>query len=420
MIGSSAFNFCDEGVAQFRKNSGASFAKIVRSKPLKILMGVLVFASFASELCAEQLYIANYELGSGTSPPGPGGITIFNTATNTVTTPITVGQGPGGIAVSPDGSKIYVPNFDAIDATASISVIDAATKSVIRTINVGKNAISIAITPNGSKLYVTHTFFGGLNPIDKVSVINTSTNSVISDITVGDDPMAVAITPDGSKAYVVNNGGGGSISVIDTGSDAVTATVNPIYPTYDYPRDVAVSPDGSKYYIVYSGAIKTVEVMDVNTDTRIGTISPGQAIEKIAISRDGSKIYLTSQATGKVFVVDAATNNLIGTINLGGAPSAIAVSIDGSKAYVSNYTGGTVSVIDTIANTVISTVSVGRNPSALAIGSYTPGPIVTVPTLRQSALIALGLLLGWAAFSQLLGSGRKATVVSSDVFSPGN
>ena len=61
--------------------------------------------------------------------------------TNTVTATITVGTQPWGLAVTPDGSKVYVANFE--DDTAS--VIDTATNAVTATIRVGRTPIAFGV-----------------------------------------------------------------------------------------------------------------------------------------------------------------------------------------------------------------------------------------------------------------------------------
>ena len=77
----------------------------------------------------------------------------------------------------------------------------------------------MAVTPDGSKVYVTN---GDAN---SVSVIATATNTVTATIPVGTDPFGVAVTPDGSKVYVANSYLGNSVSVIDTATNTVTATI---------------------------------------------------------------------------------------------------------------------------------------------------------------------------------------------------
>src|SRR3990172_4375863 len=59
---------------------------------------------------------------------------------------------------------------------------------------------------------------------DNVSVINTASNTVAATIAVEVNPYFVAITPDGSKAYVSNQDSD-TVSVIDTASNIVAATI---------------------------------------------------------------------------------------------------------------------------------------------------------------------------------------------------
>ena len=83
--------------------------------------------------------------------------------------------------------KAYVTNqFDD-----TVSVIDTATNAVVGSpITVGDVPFGIAITPDGTKAYVTNL------SADTVSVIDTATNAVVgSAINVGDVPFGIAICP---------------------------------------------------------------------------------------------------------------------------------------------------------------------------------------------------------------------------------
>jgi len=72
---------------------------------------------------------------------------VIDAATNMVTAKISVGGGSQGVAVSPDGSKLYVAN----ECDNTVSVIDAVTNMGTATITVGVNPVGVAITPDGSK-----------------------------------------------------------------------------------------------------------------------------------------------------------------------------------------------------------------------------------------------------------------------------
>ena len=79
---------------------------------------------------AQNAYITN--LGSNT-------VSVIDTATNTVSpTTIPVGTGPFGVAVTPDGSKVFVAN----SGSNTVSVIDTATNMVTATIPVGSGPIA--------------------------------------------------------------------------------------------------------------------------------------------------------------------------------------------------------------------------------------------------------------------------------------
>ena len=80
-----------------------------------------------------------------------------------------------------------------------------------------------------------------------VSVIDTATNTVTATVPVGSYPWGVAVSPDGTKVYVANEGSN-TVSVIDTATNTVTATVD----VGINPLGVAVSPDGTKVYVTNS------------------------------------------------------------------------------------------------------------------------------------------------------------------------
>ena len=76
-----------------------------------------------------------------------------------------------------------------------------------------------------------------------VSMINTTTNAVTGAVTVSGEPVDVAITPDGRYAWVVDGGIGGSVSVIDTKTKTVVQ--GPIAVGLA-PRGIAITPNGKR------------------------------------------------------------------------------------------------------------------------------------------------------------------------------
>src|SRR6266404_279029 len=103
------------------------------------------------------------------------------------------------------------------------------------------NAIQTAVggatptpTPSGSPCAVRAYIPNSSS--NNVSVIDTSTNTVVATVSVGANPQGVAVNPAGTRAYITN-GTSDTVSVIDTATNTVVTTI----PVGDSPQGVAVN-----------------------------------------------------------------------------------------------------------------------------------------------------------------------------------
>src|ERR1700726_3897461 len=96
-----------------------------------------------------------------------------------------------------------------------------------------------------------------------LSVVDTSSDTVTATIPVGSRPYDAAVTPDGSQVFVANQGDG-TVSVISTATDAVTATIKVLGGV----QSVAIDPAGQYAYVVSSSNWLTR--IDIATDTAAG------------------------------------------------------------------------------------------------------------------------------------------------------
>jgi YVTN family beta-propeller protein len=310
-----------------------------------------------------------------------GTVSVIDTgaAPPSVTATITVGSGPFGVAVTPDGTHAYVANTGTFSVTGTtVSVIDTATNTVGATIPVGNTPKGVAITPDGTLAYVAN------GTSDNVSVIRTATNTVVATVAVGNQPEGVAVTPDGTRAYVVNENDG-TVSVIATASNTVVATVA----VGIFPFGVAVTPDGKLAYVTNQSSY-TVSVIATASNTVVATIAVGYFPQGVAITPDGTHAYVANDESDTVSVIATATNTVVGAVPVGTFPFGVAVTPDGKHAYVANDgfgpVSGTVSVIDTATNTVEgATLAVGNIPVAVGIVPPPPG----IPFLAFNAILQI-------------------------------
>ena len=86
---------------------------------------------------------------------------------------------------------------------------------------------------------------------------------------MGFAPEGIAFTPDGKLAYVTNQGG--SVSVIDTATKTVIATI----PTGALAINVSITLDGKFAYVTVASAGGPVEIINVATNQIVGSIPFG-------------------------------------------------------------------------------------------------------------------------------------------------
>ena len=196
---------------------------------------------------------------------------------------------------------------------------------------------------------------------NNVSVIDTSTNLVTATVTVGTNPYSVAVNPAGTHVYVANRGSA-DVSVIDTLTNTVTDTVR----VETNPCGVAVNPEGTLVYVANSGS-NSVSVIDTSNNTVTDTVTVGTNPYGVAVNPEGTLVYVANRGSNSASVIDTSTNTVTTTVTVGSSPYGVAVNPAGTLVYVSNYGSNSVSVIDTSTNTVTATVTVGSSPRGVAV-----------------------------------------------------
>lgn len=282
-----------------------------------------------------------------------GRVAVLDIATNTVTDWISgAGENPWDIALDPTGAHAYLAN--QTDPGGSVTVIDTSTKTVTATIAVGRYPSGVAVNPSDTEVYAAN------RDDDTVSVIDTSSNAVIATITgVGNIPRGVVFHPTASQAYVATEGG---VSVIDTSTRAVTTTI-PITKAVD----VILDPSGAQ---AYASSSTGVSVIDTSTNTVTAAI-PASGAFSMALTPYGDKLYVTCNAG--IAVVDTATNTVTKDItNADLTAYRIAITADGGSAYVTDPLHAKLGIIDTATDTVSATITDAGffQPLAIAMNGH--------------------------------------------------
>lgn len=314
----------------------------MRHLSLLVVVFSIVFLGWTAAACA-----APFAYVHSTNPRSENTVSVIDTATDTVTAVIPgIGLAPYGVAVHPDGTRVYVANQYG---GGTLSVIDATINTVVATVPMGEwGPWFVTAHPDGTRVYVS------ISNGYKIKVVNTATNTVVGTIGTRGVPADMVVHPDGTRLYVgtsIPSGVSGFVTVIDTATNAIIAEV----PAGSDATCMAITPDGTRVYVTSAcEGNNTVSVIDTATNTVVAGI--GTADERpfgVAVHPDGTRLYITT-CSNNILVADTATNTLVATIPVISA-GGIAVHPDGTRLYVPAGVHG-VLVIDTATNTVVRTV----------------------------------------------------------------
>jgi YVTN family beta-propeller protein len=303
---------------------------------------------------------------------GDNTVSVVDPTTGTVDGTIPVGDGPSGIAITPDGQTAYV----ADSGSNAVSVIDTASGNTVGApVAVGDDPVAVGITPNGQTAYVVDEGGGTVTPL---SVVTGKAAASIALSGPGPSPTDIAIAPDGSTAYVPD-AANDEIHVLDLATATDSATV----PLSASPGSIVVSPDGSTVYAVAGSDIAVIATATDTVSSYVALGSPGTLdVTALAITPDGSMLYaaVNSDSGGSVVPVPTGTDVPGSWIPLPDVATAVDFSPDGTTAYVT-LSGSTNALVTVTVSTgaVGTAIGVGNDPDAVAVQpDEAPGAVLSV------------------------------------------
>ncbi|WP_214408125.1 beta-propeller fold lactonase family protein, partial [Pseudonocardia lacus] len=265
-----------------------------------------------------------------------GFVSVLDTAIDKVTATIAVPAGPPRfVTFSPDSSRAYVTVFDDARTVSLVAVLDTADGALLTTIPVGQRPFAPAVTPDGSRLWVPS------HDDARIDVIDTATDAVTTSIPVPASPHGVAFSADGTRAYVANHESN-VVSVLDTASATPVATI----PVGTSPQATAVG-GGQTAVANYDGG--SVTIIDA-AGAPVAEVPVGRTPQDVGFAPDGRYLYTADVEADTVSVVDMATRAVTATIPVCDGPTSVAAHPSGRVAYVTCVNSGEVMVLDTTAD----------------------------------------------------------------------
>jgi YVTN family beta-propeller protein len=251
--------------------------------------------------------------------------------------------------------------------------------------------------PGGTRLYVTNEMSGDL------TIIDPGGRRAIGRVALGKRPRGIVPSPDGRLLYIALSGspvagpgvdestlppadkGADGIAVFDVAAGRVLRVLRGV----SDPETVAVSPDGSSLYVASEDRGELV-VMDARSGRIRAAVPVGGEAEGTAVSPDGSLVYATSEEDHKVAVYEVGRGRVRARIDVGERPRNAVFSPDGRRAFVPGENDASVTAIDVAADRPAGRARIeGENVRPMGIAISGDGRLLFVTTGRGRELVRL-------------------------------
>ena len=312
-------------------------------------------------------------------------LSVIDTKTLEVIHTWPVGAEPSSVIENLSGKRLFVANRISSD----IAVLDAQTGTEEKRLMAGRGASYLALSPDGSRIYVTHVYpkiiprrtglENRLTPESEITVIDAERAVVVDRVPLPAiaGVFHVAFSADGHLGVAaeyhpknllplahVEHGGAFTYSLelfgADVGKTPVEVPLDELERYASQPFGVAIAPDKSRIYVTCGGS-EIVTVVDVARLLRFIHTHSGPFAQDLS----------------------ASANYVVTRIPVGLNPRGLALSRDGRRLFVANRLDDTVSVIDTRTNRVASTIT-------LAGSITTPSPHLRKSDLNIASSVADG------------------------------
>jgi YVTN family beta-propeller protein len=266
------------------------------------------------------------------------------------------------------GSSDTDGQVTSTDASSAFTIQDPPTVSLV-SLSPPSGPPGASITINGTGFSATLLsnlvgFSGGSGVVTSGDLANLVATVPTSAVT---GPVTVQVGPSTSNPL--------TFTVVPPNPKQKTGTLGSVQSSPGI-RDIAVTPDGTRLYIT-NPANNSLVVFDVQTVAQIAEIPVGIQPQAVGILPDGSRAYVANTGSNDVSVVDIRPTSptyhtVIKTIPVGPSPIDIEVSPIGPAVYVLCSGTGTVQVIDARPNNatfdqVTTTVNTGTGSTTIKI-----------------------------------------------------
>jgi YVTN family beta-propeller protein len=336
------------------------------SRRLLLALGLCsAWLGLAPPADAGRAYVSNEDDGT---------VTVLDTQRLAVIATVPIGKRPRGLALSRDGSRLYVavsglpkcppPMRDEDCAKLprdpqadGIAVIDTAALRTLPVIRGVSDPERVALSHDDRTLFVTD------EDAARLSVVDALHGKPLAGIAIGREPEGVRVSPDGHWVLTTSEEEN-SVAIIDARRHTLLRTVT----VGKRPRDLAFTPDSRTAYVSGEGDASVYRVALPGGEPAALFVQLRKEARPMGVALDAQRgrLYVSTGHAGTVAVISIADGKLVGEVAVGGRPWGIALTDHGERLVTANGPAGDVAVVDTQALAVLGKVAAGHGPWGVA------------------------------------------------------
>jgi YVTN family beta-propeller protein len=311
---------------------------------------------------------------------------VLDTARGAVIATVPVGKRPRGLALSRDGSRLYVALSGVPGCPAGLSrvkcarlardpsadgvaVVDTRTLKVLRRLGAGSDPVALALGRTERQLYVSDEDSGAL------AVVDLRAGTLLTHIHVASGPRAVRLSPNGEWVAVTSEVSPG-VTLIDS------HLLEPVRITScgEHPVDLAFAPDGREAYVADEPDATVYRIAMPSGLAGEGTpiaavraevlLRLPRADRPAGITLDASRrrLFVSTGRSGNVAVIDLGARALLREVRVGVRAQGLALTPNDRLLFIADSGANVVAVLDTTTFRVLARIPVGHSPWAVAMG----------------------------------------------------
>lgn len=286
---------------------------------------------------------------------------------------------PHNVQVSPDGETVWVTvntmeegeddmhsNESSLDTEDQLVVISTKTDEITQQVDLGSDLhlAHVVLSPDSAWAYAN------AQEGNKVFIVNTQTFTLEKtvDLPEGSEPHGLRLDPEGNFAYIALMGTKG-MGILNLETEALE-----VIDFRDAVVQTGVTPDG-KYAFGSMYSTKQLGIYNIETkETSTVLLPDAKGPVQVYPTPDSRYVYIADQGyyfdqptSDKVYKVDLESQEVVSTIIAGEGPHGVAISKDGSEVYITNIVSGDLSIIDTKTDQVTKTIEIGEAPNGVSV-----------------------------------------------------